>query len=377
MALSLLLCCGIATPAHACATPVFRYALERWDPATYKLQIVHRGALTKDETAVVAAMQEFSADGKDGLANYTVEDIDLATDDRPESKELASHVPSLPGMILRYGVPRNYNAMPPDQVVAPIAWEGKLTPDNARAVMNSPARRKIVEQIAAGKSVVWIVLGGEDHAAADAAAQKLEKQLADLQASLALPEDPQRQQLGQPDLQLAFGLVRLERNDPQEAVLVSTLARFAPDQAANARDTLIVPVFGRGRVLGIVSGAQAGTPDIEDAARFMTGSCSCEVKDANPGFDLILSAPWSSIIAGERYSDPPVPALTGLAQFAAPLPSPAAATPLPGPSALAASSGPPGALGLLNRNLAFAVGGLVVTVAAASLWLLRKGRSAS
>ena len=46
---------------------------------------------------------------------------------------------------------------------------------------------------------------------------------------------------------------------------------------------LVFPIFGRGRVLG---GLEVKAKEIEEAARFLCGACSCQVKELNPGVDL-------------------------------------------------------------------------------------------
>ena len=50
---SLVLAC--ATSADACSVPVFRYALERWQPDLFQAIVVHRGALTSEQKKLVDA----------------------------------------------------------------------------------------------------------------------------------------------------------------------------------------------------------------------------------------------------------------------------------------------------------------------------------
>lgn len=54
-------------------------------------------------------------------------------------------------------------------------------------------------------------------------------------------------------------------------------------------------MFGRGRALAALSGGDLSADVIESASRFLTGACSCEVKELNPGKDLLLAADWDSI----------------------------------------------------------------------------------
>ncbi|NBU42089.1 MAG: hypothetical protein EBS51_15080 [Planctomycetia bacterium] len=48
------------------------------------------------------------------------------------------------------------------------------------------------------------------------------------------------------------------------------------------------------------------TPEnIEDAHTFITGACSCVVKEQNPGFDLLLDVDWAAVVGDVLVSDPP------------------------------------------------------------------------
>ena len=48
---------------------------------------------------------------------------------------------------------------------------------------------------------------------------------------------------------------------------------------------------------------------MEDLTLFLSGACSCQVKEQNPGFDLLLSADWNAELFGEGV-DPPAPRTT-------------------------------------------------------------------
>ena len=62
-------------------------------------------------------------------------------------------------------------------------------------------------------------------------------------------------------------------------------------------------VFGRGRVLYALVGKGIMPETIDTACAFMVGPCSCQVKNQNPGFDLLLSHDWESVTAGSMISD--------------------------------------------------------------------------
>jgi hypothetical protein len=69
--------------------------------------------------------------------------------------------------------------------------------------------------------------------------------------------------------------------------------------AESAAGPLLVPVFGRGRALGILPlSGPLNVLRIEDMAVFISGPCSCQVKEENPGFDLLLAAAWEENLSG-------------------------------------------------------------------------------
>jgi hypothetical protein len=57
------------------------------------------------------------------------------------------------------------------------------------------------------------------------------------------------------------------------------------------------PVFGRGRVLGAWALEELDDLMIEDTSLFLTGRCSCRVKNENPGWDLLLKVDWETALA--------------------------------------------------------------------------------
>ncbi|MBV8878389.1 MAG: hypothetical protein JO332_00360, partial [Planctomycetaceae bacterium] len=68
------------------------------------------------------------------------------------------------------------------------------------------------------------------------------------------------------------------------------------------------PIFGRGRALWALAGAGLNAQFIAEAGTFLTGACSCEAKEFNPGVDLLFAADWEAGLSAaperERLPDP-------------------------------------------------------------------------
>lgn len=250
--------------AECCTIPVFRYALDHWEAD--KLHLVLSPSASKD--AVVSdLLRPLRANGKVNLGIETSKDVAAA-----QSELLTS----------------THNQA--------TLWKGDLDAASLGSMLDSSARKKIVESILSGDSVIWVVA---DSGSADdtANAKRIEKRLRFLEQVATLPVQDANDldsQLGAgPPLKLHFSMLRLRTNDPAEQMLLKMLAGPKGDIDA-AKDSFAAAVFGRGRVLASWKLADLDDPALEDACMFLTGRCSCRVKDNNPGWDLLLNVDWES-----------------------------------------------------------------------------------
>ena len=86
---------------------------------------------------------------------------------------------------------------------------------------------------------------------------------------------------------------------------------------------MVFPIFGRGRVLYALVGKGIRADNLGEAARFLIGSCSCQIKEQNPGVDLILSADWKKLLKTDKLLDEELPKLSdieGLKPILVPIP---------------------------------------------------------
>jgi hypothetical protein len=97
---------------------------------------------------------------------------------------------------------------------------------------------------------------------------------------------------------------------------------------------LLVPVFGRGRMLDAIPCERFDDQVVMQACRFMVSECSCTVKSLNPGSDLLLRVNWRQALGSDRLLVGPVisesPVLVdipggGSEDHSAPAPSPLSA----------------------------------------------------
>lgn len=312
----LLLLAGLVTPrASACNVPVFRYALERWTPSPFDLVVFHRGPLTEAQLQQLAPLTPLSQN-EGGQGNFYLTLADLAATEAPLSDTFRQWGAALDASTL----PRLVLAYPDSLPEHPAAWSGPLDAASVLVAVDSPARREIAARLLRGQSAVWLLIAGRDRGIADAAEAMLVAELAGLEKSLELPEldedDPKLH--AELPLKIAFSVLRIAGDDPVEQGLVSQVRQTDP--ALGEEPTLVVPIFGRGRALGVLKASELNAAVIADAASFMCGPCSCEVKDLNPGFDLMIAADWDAVVEGREITALPLPSLAGIPSLAASIP---------------------------------------------------------
>lgn len=243
-----------AQPVVACTVPVFRYGLDHWSPTRYVVQV------PRDRINGVDWLQEV-ADRK-GVP-LVVEPTDHET--------------------FRWLAPF---------AVDPL-WTGVLDPETLATLIDSPARRELSQRLVGGDSVVWAYVGGmtdED----DQHVERLRKRLRVLEATVELPEidpnDPSSKIGPGPALALRFSVLRINRDDPAERWFVRMLA--GPHLEEVAEGPFVAPVFARGRVLGAMPAEYVDEQVLDEACFYLAGACSCQVKDQNPGWDVLISFDW-------------------------------------------------------------------------------------
>lgn len=291
---SLILWLASIFVAPACQVPVFRYALERWAPADYLVSIVPAEAgLTDAEKKVVEILRAAPGDSTNPV-NLEVT-IEPPASGAHGPAQLALHYPHK----LR------------DTSREPL-WQGPLTQENVQRLLDSPVRQELRRRLLAGESAIWILIESGDRARDDTAASALTETLGEARSSLKLPDGvvtpsetatrsgPRAKEQAEVlrtdlPLKIEFSLLRLRRDDPAEAALVAMLVHLEDDLGGFAQQPMVFPVFGRGRVLEPLIGAGIHRDNVMEHSRYLCGACSCEVKDQNPGIDLLIAANWAPV----------------------------------------------------------------------------------
>jgi hypothetical protein len=285
----------------ACQVPVFRYALERWQPQPFAVYLFYRGPLDGDALTAKHSLEESTR-----LANVQLHPTDLAesTDDDLQNLYKAQHDVPLPCVIVQ-GIGQ-------DQKVHTL-WAGPLASDEVRQLADSPLRRTIRDKLLAGESAAWVFVDGGDAQQDDAAFHLLQNRLKTLEANIAVPVPDPYAGAGQNvltdlPLKLSFPILRVSRNDPAEKMFLLLLFGGSPE-LVDSKEPVVVPVFGRGRALATLCGKEINADGIDEIAMFLGGECSCQVKELNPGYDIIMAADWDAFLGQHMAKPPPRPAV--------------------------------------------------------------------
>lgn len=350
-----------AVSLWACSVPVFRYALEKWPPDTYRATVFHRGPLSAAQEALA---RDLTRDGLAGRVhgNISLQTVDLAQIPEPELLELwqQAGTETLPWLVVRYPQASRLT----DKIVS-----GPLTETTLKQAFDSPARQEITRRLGQGDSAVWVLLEIGDRQRDDETTKLIETRLNYLAGVLKLPaieaQDVAAGLVTVPEggLKLKFSLLRVSRSDPAESAFIQMLLGSEAD-LRDLKEPILFPVFGRGRALYALAGKGINHETLDEAATFLIGKCSCQVKELNPGVDLLLAADWDKLVKAQVTADQSLPTLPTLAEAA-----PETVTISGGAEKRPAEIGAPAAS---RDGLQLAVGLAIAGLIAAAFWLWRK-----
>ncbi len=304
---------ALSVSAHACSIPVFRYALDRWPPDRFTLEIAPGDA---NEPKVAHFLRNFTDNSPLNLR------IERLPEDSTEPSRLR----------------------PPGAAEdAWQLWSGKLDGAVIKSLTQSPARKEIVRRILAGDSVVWVLVTAGKGDVDAAVAARLDKRLRYLEQIAQIPpidpNDPSSKLGPGPALGVKFSMLRINADSAAEKPFLTMLAGAKADEMGN-HGTWLAAVFGRGRVLGAWGARDFDDEQIDEVSLFLLGACSCQVKRQNPGWDLLLDEDWdtdlqamgvpaidtSAVAPAPPAPEPPAPTLETVTIAPVATPAPATAT---------------------------------------------------
>lgn len=301
-----LLCFGVSTSVLACQVPVFRYALERWNADQYQVVVLSDGPLTEAQESALAELRR--ANGVEGPTSRLLEvrTVNVATSQEKWIQQIWANRSnqSKPVMAVLYPP----NSMVPDDQPAHIA---PLDAESVKHLLTSPVREEVTKRLIDGESAVWIFVPSGNDEKDKAALEALSNQIQQDTEWLDLPSPEELEVPAEVlanariKLRIGFSVVTLKRDDPAEKFVLDALLNSESD-LRSFEEPMAFPVFGRGRVLYALVGRGIAPDTIRSASSFIVGPCSCQVKNQNPGFDLLMTCDWDAAL-GETLISEPIP----------------------------------------------------------------------
>lgn len=293
-ALTLLAFFASAQSLPACSIPVFRFALERWAPDLFEVSVFYRGTLNDADAKRLDQLEDWAVHNG-GNVNLEVVRCDL--DERVPSDLLAlwkslKNTP-LPTVVVR---------TPLKSTGQHILWQGRLSDAFLDELATSPARREVAQRLLRGDAVVWLLLRGTDQELAARTRASLDAALKQLAEEIELPPGvgrPGSELLAKIPLQMKFSVVEVSAESSEEQALIKLLHGGLAKPPLTS-DSYIAPVFGRGRVLNVLSASELEPETVSDWTRYLCSACSCQVKQQNPGFDLLCAMNWEEQLFDEN-----------------------------------------------------------------------------
>ncbi len=293
--------CVLVGTICACQVPVFRYALERWEPDPYELLVLHEGPLSEDAQAALSYLEKQAS--QVDTATFSVADVAIDDSTDPAMRKLWRENSPKGDPVLAVLYPSQ------SQVPSRLAFCEPLSKKSVEHVLSSPVRDSLVRELQDGDSAVWIFVPCGDKPKDDAAYQTLQEQLAKDAQWITLPSPEELEvpaeviKQSKIELRIDFGIVRLDRDDPREKFTLDALLNSESD-LKEFDEPMAFPVFGRGRVLYALIGKGISAETIRSATSFITGPCSCQVKNQNPGFDMLILNDWDKALGDVLISEP-------------------------------------------------------------------------
>jgi hypothetical protein len=322
--------CGLPAAGRACDTPVYRYALYHWTATPYHVVYFKQGKPGASDEEIARLVGKLGEG--DAAANLVLDTFDLAHDKIDEMPEP-----------IQAAWKARKDAKPAYLVLTPQGTEvfaGRLEVSMLRSMTDSPARHKLCQQLDDGKAVVFLLVPGKDPVDNGRARKAVEELIAqtgvaaqgtprapregegtphapregvrpaerdehnEQKAGASIPaavspgghagQQESGEGLAAPTIPIRLGLIEVSRSDPAERWLIRAMMSVEPDLAGLADQPMVFAVYGRARVLEPYVGKGITVDNLSQLVEFVTGACSCQVKDANPGMDLLTAWNWDA-----------------------------------------------------------------------------------
>lgn len=262
---------------QSCDTPVFIYAMKNWTPDNYDVAVI-----LNDKPNEYKYVELIKSEINRTYLNASI----YVTNNIQFFKTLfAPQIPEIqPPYIAIWFHQQLFQGKP--------IWHSQLNSTSLKLLFDSPVRREIAQNLIKGDMAVWILLESGIPHNDDEAFTRLVNSLKTIRKDINQIYEKKKIPFVSKEGSVTFSVVRLSPNNHDEKVLTSCLIAMAGDMEQNNLP-MAFAIFGRGRALPPLPNEQITTEHIKNICEFLVGDCSCEVKNLNPGQDLLISTDWA------------------------------------------------------------------------------------
>ncbi len=195
-------------------------------------------------------------------------------------------------------------------------WTGNMTSEEAGIIGDSPARREIARRLLKGESAVWLLIEAgidyKDYRILKLLSEEI-KNIGNAPSAAANPLPPEadgkKEGGSEPKSQGRMSIVRISRDDAAEKTLLKMIADIEPEIMNVSNDPVLVPVYARGRILGLMSNDEISRESIKNKIELILGGGADREKGLSSGTALLLSVDWDAFAGGKLAIDEELPAL--------------------------------------------------------------------
>ena len=276
----------------ACSAPVFRYALMYWRSDPYQIILKYSQSETNKLAGILKEINKLNI-----RRSFILR------------KEKSTN--AVGKIILKY---------PPDKRIRKIIWESELTVTNLKKILNSPFRKSYIDKIYNKKSLIFLLLEGENQKLNEKIAKIITNSIPKLEKEIKLPHEYTnipKEDLKIYDTNIVFKLsfMRLSRTNSEEQIFINILTSSLPERIYKKDEPIVFPIFARGRMLAAFREKDVCYSELKRICEYVAGECSCEVKSRNPGFDIFIPEGWDKDKEKKIISETVIPSLTGFSEF--------------------------------------------------------------
>jgi hypothetical protein len=297
-----------STTAWACSTPVYRYAMYNWAPGPYEVYYFQRGEPLKKDAEVLQLLTQRRNTKEGDKANVVLAKIDPTRKDR---------LNRLPPWVQKAWEPHAKDKESFFLIITPWGAElfaGQLDAATLKAMLDSPLRRRIGRLMQDGNAALLLVVAPPrekrikkiektiDEVIARVGAVQSEKPVKPL-ADKKRPAEANEEEADKPS-PLKVARLTISAEDPAEKWLIRMLMLSEKDLEDEASEPIVFPIFGRGRTLPPLIGAGITVDNLMECMGYVSGPCSCQIKDQNIGGDLLITWNWEATAEQLAANDP-------------------------------------------------------------------------